>query len=174
MKFKLPKLPKVEFARRVMLWLLGVLTISVSAQIAFYFGLLQSLYYADVTKLSIGIFAIFIWQSLTCGISLYSVTSYGSDRSIERKLERGWFYSDIILSIGMIGTVIGFIMMLTGFSDINFENTDEIQNLIAKLGFGMSTALSTTLVGLIASVLLKVQFFLLETQIEDEINDFLP
>ena len=56
----------------------------------------------------------------------------------------------------------------------NDYDQEAIQALIAKLGFGMSTALTTTLVGLIASVLLKLQFFLLETQIEDEKNSFLP
>jgi len=174
MKFKLPKLPKIEFSKPVMMWLLGVLTVSVGAQVALYFGFLQKIYFADVTHLSIVIFAIFLWQSLMCGGSLYSATAYGYDKSLDRKLERGWFYSDVVLSIGMIGTVIGFTIMLAGFSDINFENSDEIQSLIAKLGYGMSTALSTTLVGLVSSVVLKLQFFLLETHIEDEKNSFLP
>ena len=42
------------------------------------------------------------------------------------------------------------------------------------MGYGMSTALATTLVGLIASILLKLQFFLLETEIEHEKTRFLP
>jgi small-conductance mechanosensitive channel len=94
--------------------------------------------------------------------------------SLERRLERGWFFSDIVLSVGMVGTVVGFIMMLTGFADLNFENTEEVQALISKLGYGMSTALSTTLVGLISSIILKLQFFLLETTVEKEKNKFLP
>ena len=66
------------------------------------------------------------------------------------------------MSLGMIGTVIGFMMMLAGFIDVDFSDFDSVQALIMKLSAGMSTSLSTTLVGLIASVILKIQFFSLE------------
>ena len=124
--------------------------------------------------ISIVIASIFTWQSLCCALSLRYIAKYGIDSSLDRNLERGWFYSDIVLSVGMIGTVVGFIMMLTGFADLNFENTEEVQSLISKLGYGMSTALATTLVGLISSVILKLQYFLLETTIEKEKNKTLP
>ena len=65
-------------------------------------------------------------------------------------------------------------MMLSGFSSIDFENIESVQSLIGEMGYGMSTALATTLVGLIASILLKLQFFLLETEIEHEKTRFLP
>ncbi len=83
-------------------------------------------------------------------------------------LERGWFFSDIVLSLGMIGTVAGFMMMLTGFATLDFSDIEAAQGMVARLGAGMATALSTTLIGLIASVLLKLQFFMLERTLERE------
>ena len=173
MKINLPKITALAFEKPVMFWFLGCLSLIVGVQAAYYYGAIQLLYTADVTKLSIVITGIFVWQSLCCAFSLYHVTKYGRANSLNRNLERGWFYSDIVLSIGMVGTVIGFIMMLTGFSDLNFEDTSEVQALISKLGYGMSTALATTLVGLISSVVLKLQFFLLETTMEKEKNKLL-
>ena len=86
-------------------------------------------------------------------------------------IEKGWLWSDIVLSLGMIGTVIGFMVMLAGFIDVDFSDFDSVQSLITKLSAGMSTSLSTTLVGLISSVILKLQFFNLESLVnskEDE------
>ena len=37
-------------------------------------------------------------------------------------MEVGWFTSDLCLSIGMMGTVIGFIMMLGGFANIDIND----------------------------------------------------
>ena len=83
------------------------------------------------------------------------------------QIERGWLWSDIVLSLGMIGTVIGFMMMLAGFIDVDFSDFDSVQDLIMKLSAGMSTSLSTTLVGLISSVILKIQFFSLENIVKN-------
>ena len=94
----------------------------------------------------------------------------GTYKDAEEVIESGWLWSDIVLSLGMIGTVIGFMMMLTGFVGIDFSDFDSVQALITKLSAGMATSLSTTLVGLIASVLLKLQFFGLERIVEKRKN----
>ena len=78
--------------------------------------------------------------------------------------------SDMFLSIGMIGTVIGFISMLGGFSSLDVNNAETVQGLIKELGSGMSTALYTTLVGLVCSVFLKIQYFNLAQGIESVEN----
>ena len=173
---KIPKLrlPKINLKKPSMLHLLGIMIMSVFAQIGFFHGYMQLIYHSDVTKLSVVILVIFVWQTIMCGFALQEVSSRGYDKDVDRKLERGWFYSDVVLSIGMVGTVIGFMMMLSGFSNIDFENIESVQSLIGEMGYGMSTALATTLVGLIASILLKLQFFLLETEIEHEKTRFLP
>ncbi len=85
---------------------------------------------------------------------------------IDHLIEVGWFASDLCLTIGMIGTVSGFIMMLSGFYTVDVSKVQTIQELIKQLGAGMSTALYTTLVGLICSALLKIQYFNLNQAID--------
>ena len=66
------------------------------------------------------------------------------------------------MSIGMMGTVLGFILMLDG-SDLGSLDPSDIQSMkdvIGQLANGMATALLTTLVGLIASVSLRSQLIL--------------
>ena len=46
--------------------------------------------------------------------------------------------------------------MLTGFFDLDFTDAESVQSLIGNLGYGMSTALTTTLVGLVCSLTLTV------------------
>ena len=85
---------------------------------------------------------------------------------IEELMEAGWFASDLCLSIGMVGTVIGFITMMSGFATIDVSDMTTVQDMIKGLGSGMSTALYTTLVGLICSALLKIQYFNLSQAID--------
>ena len=68
----------------------------------------------------------------------------------------------------MIGTIIGFIIVMKDFSTIDFSNLSTIQDLIKNLGSGISTALYTTLFGLVASILTKLQYFALEDIMEKE------
>jgi len=51
---------------------------------------------------------------------------------------------------------------LSGFITLDIGDPESVQSIIAQLGSGMATALTTTLVGLIASVLIKIQFFMIE------------
>ena len=76
--------------------------------------------------------------------------------------EMGWFVAGILLKLGLLGTVIGFIMMLRSvvFSD-SFEMSD-VQDLLGNMTVGMGVALTTTLVGLVTSALLGFQYLLVD------------
>ena len=74
--------------------------------------------------------------------------------------EIGWFISDLVLTIGMIGTVSGFLLMLTGaFAGVDLNDEVAMKNVLEQMSKGMSTALYTTLFGLICGSLLKIQYF---------------
>jgi len=58
----------------------------------------------------------------------------------------------------MVGTVTGFLYMLgTAFENIDVSNTQTLQDALSNMAIGMSTALYTTLTGLIASIIIKIQ-----------------
>jgi len=75
-----------------------------------------------------------------------------------------WFAADAVLSIGMVGTLFGFLMVLgQSFGDIDTSSVASMTEAISTLASGMSTALVTSLVGLIASLWLKLQLVILES-----------
>ena len=128
----------------------------------------------DATKLSFLLLAIFSGMSIWCGYKTWMLSKFIDDgkedshavEKIEGLVEVGWFTSDLCLTIGMMGTVIGFMMMLSGFATVDVSDTSSIQELIKSLGDGMSTSLYSTLVGLICSSLLKIQYFNLNQAID--------
>jgi len=170
--------PKLNFfnqfniPRSVMIWLVGMTALVAGLEIAWMHDVIQHIYAADFTKLSVLIALILCWQSAACGGEMWRQSKKsGSQTDAEEVIERGWLWSDIVLSLGMIGTVIGFMIMLRSFVSVDFSDFDSVQGLIAKLSAGMATSLSTTLVGLIASVILKLQFFGLERMLINRKNE---
>ncbi len=81
--------------------------------------------------------------------------------------EFGWFCSDIMLKLGLIGTVIGFIIMLGSLSDITTFDVTLLQGVLTTMGSGMGVALYTTLSALVAGVLIAIQYFNLESGCEE-------
>tara|TARA_A100001201_G_C4082743_1_gene199481 strand:+ start:161 stop:619 length:459 start_codon:yes stop_codon:yes gene_type:complete len=139
-------------------WLIFCLSI-LAGGIAVYFNLHVDLYHADQTKISFLILIVFILTSFWIGWKTKLTKETVQDISI------GWFVAEACLALGMIGTVTGFLLMLSGaFADIDLSNTSTIQSSLTKMALGMSTALYTTLVGLICSLALKIQL----VNVEDE------
>ena len=84
--------------------------------------------------------------------------------------DTGFFVSDLLLKLGIIGTVIGFIIMLSSLSAIDEMNLSKMNNLLLSMSTGMKVALYTTLTGLIGSILLSIQYNFLESKINVFIN----
>ena len=137
-------------------------------------GALITIWNNDVTKLSFVLLVLFIIMSGWCGYKTWTLSKFideGQDEPhlverIERLMEVGWFTSDLCLTIGMAGTVVGFILMLSGFATVNVEEIQTIQALIKQLGIGMSTSLYSTLAGLTCGAFLKIQYFNLNQAID--------
>lgn len=69
----------------------------------------------------------------------------------------GWFLSDILIRLGLIGTVIGFVLMLGSVYELKEGDVDALQQLLATMGSGMQVALYTTLTGLGTALLVGIQ-----------------
>jgi MotA/TolQ/ExbB proton channel family len=82
----------------------------------------------------------------------------------------GWFIADLLLSLGLLGTVIGFILMLGPISGLDAGDQGAIKTALAAMSGGMAVALYTTLTGLIGGMLLKVQGFLLDGAVDELIR----
>ena len=71
--------------------------------------------------------------------------------------------ADSLVFLGLVGTVIGFIVALSGVDPATSTQVDEIAPMVATLVAGMSIALYTTLVGAVLHVWLMVNHRLLAT-----------
>ena len=121
----------------------------------YQFNLLNLLYEADSTFLTFFILAITLGTSTALGF--HSKSAGDSENNMF------WFVSDAALSIGMVGTLFGFLLVLgSAFTEIDTSSTESMTAAIGILAAGMSTALVTSLVGLIASLWLKLQLVILE------------
>ena len=137
-------------------------------------GFINTLWTQDSTRLSFLLMFIFLQMSIWCGYKTWTLSKFIDDKKedkhivekIEHLIEVGWFTSDLCLTIGMMGTVVGFIMMLSGFATVDPNDISTVQGLIKTLGLGMSTSLYTTLMGLICSAGLKIQYFNLSQAID--------
>ena len=155
-------------------WWLFITMIMVGFIFAGSQGFIYTLWTEDSTKLSFLLLFIFLQMSVWCGYKTWTLSKFIDNKEedkhivekIEHLMEVGWFTSDLCLTIGMIGTVVGFIMMLSGFATVDTNDIQTVQDLIKTLGTGMSTALYTTLMGLICSAGLKVQYFNLSQAID--------
>ena len=76
--------------------------------------------------------------------------------------EFGWFCSDIMLKLGLIGTVIGFSNSQVLLSDITTFDVTLLQGVLTTMGSGMGVALYTTLSALVAGVMVAIQSTILK------------
>ena len=82
----------------------------------------------------------------------------------------GHFLSDVLLKLGLVGTVAGFILMLLPVGEMDSFDPEFMQEMLASMSGGMSVALYTTLAGLVTSTLLKAQYYLLDSSLAEMIN----
>ena len=82
----------------------------------------------------------------------------------------GHFVADLLLKLGLTGTVIGFILMLLPIGDIKQFDPSLMQQLLSAMSSGMAVALYSTLAGLVTSTLLKLQYYLLDSALARLVN----
>lgn len=84
------------------------------------------------------------------------------ENTINRGHEFGWFIADLMIRLGLLGTVVGFILMLGSISSVDTVDVHAVQQLLTNMSDGMRTALYTTFSGLTAGILLSFQYQLLD------------
>ena len=93
------------------------------------------------------------------------------ESEFEKKISYGLVASDVALKLGLLGTIIGFILMLKPIADLNSTSPEDLKMALSSMSSGMAVALYTTLTGLIVSTLLRIQFHFSATWIISLLND---
>jgi hypothetical protein len=145
--------------RNIVTWYFLVILQSFGFATAAYFDLHLSLWDNDQTKISF--FILILWTVSTVFIGLWHIKK--SRLEILNLSKIGWYLAETALALGMLGTLAGFLLMLgSAFANIDLANTATLQAALTNMALGMSTALYTTLVGLVVSIFLKSQLVNLE------------
>jgi len=79
----------------------------------------------------------------------------------------GFFISETMLRLGLLGTVIGFIFMLAPLTNVQAIDVGQMREILASMSDGMAVALYTTLCGLIGGILLKLEYYFLQGGTEE-------
>ena len=145
----------MKIGTKLLKWWLIVCLVLIGFGTSYHFDLHTLLYHADVTKLSFLIIVIFVFTSVWIGRKTYDLETTSV---VDDTIDVGWFVAESCLALGMVGTVTGFLYMLgTAFENIDVTNATTLQDALASMARGMSTALYTTLTGLITSLIIKIQ-----------------
>lgn len=85
---------------------------------------------------------------------------------VRSPVDFGWYLVDLSIRLGLIGTIIGFILIFSSLSTNTIPGADELKELLISMSGGMGTALYTTLTGLVAATFLGLQYLILGRESE--------
>ncbi len=74
----------------------------------------------------------------------------------------GSFASDALMKLGLLGTIIGFILMLAPIAGLDAADRASVKTSMGLMSDGMAVAMYTTLAGLVSSILVQAQYYLLD------------
>jgi hypothetical protein len=77
----------------------------------------------------------------------------------------GLFVSEALLRLALLGTAIGFILMLIPMAGLNSFDAETLRKALSGMSGGMAIALNVTVTGIGTALLLKLQYFFLGTGI---------
>lgn len=148
--------------RRLSLWFLLLAALLGVTYFGFEAGLLAHVWDVDVSKLSFVITVLFYSFYLRLGYLIYR-----DDETTVEDLEPGYEAAEMSMALGMLGTVIGFIMMTGSFAGVDFSSIENVKQLFELATTGMSTALYTTAAGLVSSIVLRASHYALQRRLEE-------
>jgi len=88
-----------------------------------------------------------------------------------RSRERlGWFVSEALLRLALLGTAVGFILMLLPLTGLSTFDAETSRRALSGMSGGMAIALNVTVTGIATALLLKLQYFFLGTSLADLVD----
>lgn len=147
-------------------WSCTVLLVVALGFFEYFTNSLTYLYFNDRSYISLMIIFVFVITTINIGYRSYEL-QFKKVIPNENQMMFPWFAADAVTSMGMIGTIVGFLIVLTSaFADVDPTDVSAMKQVVEQLTTGMGIALLTTLTGLITSVIMKFQLVLLENEFE--------
>ena len=83
----------------------------------------------------------------------------------------GAFASDTLMKLGLLGTIIGFIIMLAPIATLDATDKVAMKSSMGLMSDGMAVAMYTTLAGLVGSILVRIQYYMLDAATQQVFSD---
>ncbi len=83
----------------------------------------------------------------------------------------GAFVSDTLMKLGLLGTIIGFIIMLAPIATLDAADKAAMKSSMGLMSDGMAVAMYTTLAGLAGSILVRIQYYMLDAATQRVFSD---
>jgi len=148
-----------------MAWFVLLVFMLGGAYFSFEAGFFHYVWDADVSKICFIILTLFLFGYCRLGYLLHSHDPDNLKSITNKQLDTGYEIADMCMALGMLGTVIGFIVMSSSFTTVDFSDVENIKDLFKLATDGMSTALYTTAFGLVSSIILRGTHFIVDRKI---------
>lgn len=117
---------------------------------AYHYGIVEKIWNDDVTMITSGLAILYVITT-----ALIGYVAYTKDFS-NKIVDACWFLSEQMLALGMLGTVVGFIYLLSsGITSASVTDPTSLATLLANMSVGLGIALYTNAVGILASLITK-------------------
>jgi hypothetical protein len=87
--------------------------------------------------------------------------------SFRRRTKVGTYGADLLYKLGMLGTMVGFVMMLNSMGDLANFDVETLRGALQKMIAGMAVSLLTTIAGLIGGILLRIEYNIADALVTD-------
>ena len=87
--------------------------------------------------------------------------------SLKRRTKVGVYGTDLLYKLGMLGTMIGFVIMLNSMGDMKNFDVETLRAALQRMIGGMAVSLLTTIAGLVGGILLRIFYNLAEGLVTD-------
>lgn len=142
-------------------WVLTATLIAIGAAIAGALGWLRALFGADPTHITYVTLSVFLVATAWCGWLSWRLASGEHPDVIDVELRHSRFASSLCVSIGLIGTAVGFMIMLQ-----NGSAAGDPSEVIRAAFANTSIAVVNTVFGAVCGVLVEVQSHFIDHAIE--------
>jgi hypothetical protein len=136
------------------IWWITNLLVLTGIYWAWYVGIIAKIWHDDVTMITAAIAAMYIVTTIMIGYVAYT-------KDFTSKLvDASWFLSEQMLALGMLGTVVGFIYLLSsGITSASVTDPTSLASLLANMSVGLGIALYTNAVGIASSLITKMLIY---------------
>jgi flagellar motor component MotA len=141
-------------AKPFYIWWITNLLVATGIFWAWNKGIVTEIWHDDVTMITSGIALMYVVTTLLIGYIAYT-------KDFTNKIvDACWFLSEQMLALGMLGTVIGFIYLLTsGITTASVTDPASLASLLANMSVGLGIALYTNATGIVSSLVTKLLLY---------------